>query len=430
MAKGDHERGERRIDEQMKQSQSYLTALQQQLGNQYGAFNNMFWGGGGAPQQGNIYGWGTTVPHYSPYGPIFSGNNTDRPVSLPGGKVGDTSVPRRNPIDRAYMLDNNIKSAGSGRTQDAASYYKNFENQFNQLFPGQNVSSEDLIRNEAALRDMGMEVQRNASGRAGKVKLPNGDIIDVVGGGESGANVKQWLYGPGSPMSTGGGINDVIQTPGGGGVSGIIGRNMGDYNDIFSRFSGFADTGGFSEADKANIRARAISPIRSIYSSARQGLDRQRALQGGYSPGYATALGRFSREQGQLTSDATTNAEAAIAEMVQRGKLAGMSGMLSAYGATPGLSNMFGNQMLTSMGQQLQGAGLQNQLSLGLIGGQQNLASVPGDVGGFFNGLGNFSRNMSGAIYPWLGGSNLFGGGPGSGRPGPAGRMPSPYGYG
>lgn len=123
--------------------------------------------------------------------------------------------------------------------------------------------------------------------------------------------------------------------------------------DIMSRFGRFADTGGFSEGDKANIRARAISPIRSVYSRSLAELDRHKALQGGYMPNYAAARSRFARDQGQLTSDATTNAEAAIAQMVQQGKLAGMGGMLSTYGATPGMADMLGRQALQSSGQGL-----------------------------------------------------------------------------
>lgn len=443
MAKGDHDRGERRIDEQMKQSQSYLTQLQQQLGNQYGGLSNMYMGG--FPQQGQIYGWGTTVPHYSEYGPIYSGNGTDTPV---GGndRVG-------------YGMGLPERAVGRGQSIGAQN---NYEQQFRELFGNSNtLTPEQLVAKEREIQAMGGRILGpNAKGQRTKVEF-GGQVYDVIGGAGAGHNRLQFMAdGPGRNSSFGGG-NNLFGMPGG-----VAGMNLGDYGDIqgaykglfgdmsgrygnlLNQWQGFANTGGYSEGDKANIRARAVSPIRSIYSSARRELDRGRALQGGYAPGLATAYGRLAREQGQLASDATTNAEAAIAEMVQRGKLAGLGGMTSglgnmgstlggllggrtsAYGATPGLSNMFGNQMLQSMGQQLQMGGLQNQLGLGLINAQLGLSRVPGDVGGFFGGLGDFARNMSGAIYPWMGGLGSGGSSPGGGGNGPAGSMPSPYGYG
>jgi hypothetical protein len=95
----------------------------------------------------------------------------------------------------------------------------------------------------------------------------------------------------------------------------------------FGGFQDFAKTGGFSAADLANIRARAVSPVRAAYARAQEGVNRQRALQGGYSPGFGVLQARMARQQGQSASDAATNAEAAIAEMVQQGKLAGLQGM-------------------------------------------------------------------------------------------------------
>jgi hypothetical protein len=83
-----------------------------------------------------------------------------------------------------------------------------------------------------------------------------------------------------------------------------------------------AQTGGFSESDIGNIRTRATSPINSIYSSAQQGLKRQKALQGGYSPNFGAASAKMARDSSSLASKASSDANASIAEMVQRGKLA------------------------------------------------------------------------------------------------------------
>jgi hypothetical protein len=98
----------------------------------------------------------------------------------------------------------------------------------------------------------------------------------------------------------------------------------------------FAKTGGFSPMDLANIRARAVSPVRAVYANAMQNVNRQRALQGGYSPGFGTLQARMAREQGQSTADAATNVEAGISEQVQRGRLAGLAGMQSPSSGSGG----------------------------------------------------------------------------------------------
>jgi hypothetical protein len=100
--------------------------------------------------------------------------------------------------------------------------------------------------------------------------------------------------------------------------------------EAYAGFKEFSQTGGFSPADLANIRARAVSPVRATYANAMRNVERQRALQGGYSPGHNVLLSRMAREQGQSAADVSTNAEAAIAEMIQQGKLAGLQGMVSA----------------------------------------------------------------------------------------------------
>lgn len=108
--------------------------------------------------------------------------------------------------------------------------------------------------------------------------------------------------------------------------------------EALAGFSQFAKTGGFSPEDLQNIRARALSPVRATYANAQREVNRQRAIQGGYSPGFGVLQSRMAREQGQATSDAATNAEAGIAQMVQQGKLAGLQG-LAQYGNESGSSS-------------------------------------------------------------------------------------------
>jgi hypothetical protein len=101
-------------------------------------------------------------------------------------------------------------------------------------------------------------------------------------------------------------------------------------------YSEFAKTGGFSQSDLGNIRARALSPVRAVYANAQRNVNRQRSLQGGYSPGFGAMQTKMAREQGQETSDAAVNAESGISEMVQKGKLAGLAGLQGSGGGGGG----------------------------------------------------------------------------------------------
>src|ERR1043165_1895960 len=109
---------------------------------------------------------------------------------------------------------------------------------------------------------------------------------------------------------------------GGSGAGPSMGGAGGVSPDVIQGYRDFMSNGGFSDADISNLRARAIAPTRAAYANAQRGIERQRALQGGYSPGATSALTRMAREQGQSIADANTNAEASIAQARQQGKLA------------------------------------------------------------------------------------------------------------
>jgi hypothetical protein len=365
MAKGDQKRGQNKLNEQQKMSQGYLTGVQQGLGNQTGALNNAYFGSN-QPQYGSTFGYGSTVPHYSPTGsPYYKGNGTDTPTRGMG-----------QPYSTGY-------GGGGGQNWNEQSFSQQF---------GTPRTPDELIAMEGKLGEQGIKVLRNAAGVAGKVQLPDGRIVDVIQGAMRGGQGFQWL-------------DATNGAPGQGYGNGIMQGALGDYSNLMNQYQKWADTGGYSPEDLSNIRARGVAPIRSIYDSARQGMDRNRSLQGGYSPGYNAAMSRLAREQSQTASDASTNIEAQIAEMTNQGKRFGMGGMTSMYGATPGMANMFGNQMLQSQGQQLQAAGLQNALSLGLIGAQQGQAQIPGNwMQAMKNiaGLGAAGQTVGGAIYPWV----------------------------
>lgn len=175
-----------------------------------------------------------------------------------------------------------------------------------------------------------------------------------------------------------------------------IEQQAGDYGNIMNAYKGLqngpavqnlqdlATTGGYSEADKQNIRERGISPIRSIYSSANRDIDRQRSLQGGYSPNYTASKAKMAREQSNIISDKVTDVNAQLAQNVATNRIntAGtyanaaiqpVQGQQSLYGTTPALASTFGNQALGA-------AQLQNQINQG-NGSQQPLVRKPANQG-------------------------------------------------
>lgn len=95
----------------------------------------------------------------------------------------------------------------------------------------------------------------------------------------------------------------------------------GDTTNALAIQNELAKTGGYSDAGIADLRARGISPIRSVYSSAQNALNRQKSLQGGYSPGYQAATAKMARELSDQIAGQVTNVNAGIAQSVASNKL-------------------------------------------------------------------------------------------------------------
>lgn len=196
-------------------------------------------------------------------------------------------------------------------------------------------------------------------------------------------------------------------------------KESADTRSSLNNLGELSKTGGYSEADIANLRARGISPIRAIYANAQRNLARGKALQGGYSPNAAAAGTRMAREQSDLISGAVQNVNAGIAQNqasnrlqaapayagaaahdqdtrntfgrgnvdilndaakfnvgneVDFNKLRGASdlgalqGMTSLYGTTPALANTFGNQALRAADMQSNNINAGNSTGLQAIG--------------------------------------------------------------
>lgn len=397
--------------------QSYLTQTQANIGQNYGQNYANYWGAPNPTANGIVSNYGSTVPSYSQYGQNpFEGNKSGNTITL-NNQGNNTYGMGGDP--QANIL-NYLKSLGPA---NSATLEKALP-QIQQMYPG-------------TTRD-------NSQGPLDELVIPGVGLVDFIHGAEGGSPDPNWTW-----QTGGGGLGSSYPSMGG-----VPGGALGDYSQISSLYAGMlpqyqnlygdlrgqygsflgsasnmANTGGLSDTDKAALRSRAISPIRSVYSQGLQNLSRQKALQGGYSPGYTTALGRFNRDMGQQTSDATTNAEAAIAELVQKGKLGGLgawgsglsgmgSGLLGAlggmnqsiggmsglYGQTPGLANFYASQLNNNINQQLSAAGLQNSLSDSIMKNQIASSQIPGNwMSAMQNiyGAGAAAGSVGGAIYPW-----------------------------
>jgi hypothetical protein len=109
-----------------------------------------------------------------------------------------------------------------------------------------------------------------------------------------------------------------------------------DVKRSISDLSDLASNGGYSGADIANIRARGISPIRSIFATSQQDVARQRGLQGGYSPNFAAVTAKMARDESNNIAQQTTNINAQIAQSVAQNRLAAASPFASATSAEAG----------------------------------------------------------------------------------------------
>lgn len=87
-----------------------------------------------------------------------------------------------------------------------------------------------------------------------------------------------------------------------------------EMDSAIGNLSELSRTGGYSDSDVSNLRARGVSPIRSVYANAMQNITRQKALQGGYSPNYTASMAKLTRGLSQSIADQATNVEAGIAQ--------------------------------------------------------------------------------------------------------------------
>jgi len=333
----------------------------------------------GAPSGGSPLGGRTAVPR--------QGTSRQRTPGITSGPV-----PTRG---TGPSGDIGILSRGGGTVQSGGDHQSTIRN----LIGNRPLNVETLRSIEPQLAQSGMKLRWNARGTGADIILPDGTEIDFIGGmeGPEGQRTFQWDA-TGETVGGGGlGDGDIVGDGRGGpgvagpGAGGVAQMSIDNYLDLMNRYGEFAKTGGYSSQTLDAIRSRALSPSRAVYSDVNRSIDRSRSLQGDYSPNYAAVKAKTAREQSMALSDATTNVEGGIGQMVQQGRLSGLRGMSSLYGTTPGLANMFGNQALQSRA-------LASQTGLGLLGARQGAQGLPGAWEQTMGRIGD----VGGAIFPFL----------------------------
>jgi len=181
-----------------------------------------------------------------------------------------------------------------------------------------------------------------------------------------------------------------------------LGEAYGYLREAMPGYRDFANTGGYSDKDVQELRARGISPIRASYGNTMMQLDRARALGGnGGAPNYIAAVSRAQRELPEQMAEAMTGVNAELANSIRQGKMFGLSGITQTGSTMGGLADSEAGRMLqaalANQGADIQTQGmseqsLQNmrQMQLASLGGQANLF---GTTPGMSNMFGNQALN-------------------------------------
>lgn len=95
---------------------------------------------------------------------------------------------------------------------------------------------------------------------------------------------------------------------------------------IGAGFANFSKTGGFSPTDIGNIRSRGNSASSAAYSRFRENLNNQFARQGQYSPGMTAGIAKLGRQAAETAATNARDTELGIADRVREGRLTGLAG--------------------------------------------------------------------------------------------------------
>lgn len=172
---------------------------------------------------------------------------------------------------------------------------------------------------------------------------------------------------------------------GGGGFEKLATGNI--TNDSRSRMRGlggyeeFAKDGGYNEAARADIRSSALRPISALGSGLTQELDRRRAVQGGFSPGFDASSRALMRDTGRGMSEASVNARLAVQDRVNAGRQWGIGGLSNSELGINQLES--GNILAGSTGLAQSENAAQGLRTGNMIRGMAGAESSAGTIGNF-----------------------------------------------
>jgi hypothetical protein len=109
-------------------------------------------------------------------------------------------------------------------------------------------------------------------------------------------------------------------------------RAAGILAPAVSGYGTFAQTGGISPTQQALTRQQAQQSVAGITQAMQQNLARQRAIQGGYSPGFAAGEANIARQGGAAAGQAVNQANLGLLQQIQQGQLAGLGGLAGIGG--------------------------------------------------------------------------------------------------
>jgi hypothetical protein len=165
-------------------------------------------------------------------------------------------------------------------------------------------------------------------------------------------------------------------------ISGLqgLGETGGLDDTAINRFRGngiydeFAQTGGWSNQDKANFRDRTRSGMASQFGSMKNEMARRNRISGGNATNYGAQMAKAARQNAFGMGQALNEGELGMADQIRQGRMWGGQGMTNAENALQSLrtSNML--QGLTGAGNM--GIGLQNSINQGILGGAQGLTDM------------------------------------------------------
>jgi len=163
-----------------------------------------------------------------------------------------------------------------------------------------------------------------------------------------------------------------------------------DVTKSLGDLSSLTDTGGYTPEGIQDLRARGMSPIRSIYAGANRDIDRQRGLQGGYSPNYGALKTKMARDMSESIGNQMSNVNAGIAQNVASNKLNAAPNYANAaatQGAAQNASGLANAQIANTAGQF--NAGAKNQTNSNILGGIQGQANLYGTTPALASTFGN-----------------------------------------